>query len=74
MFMPPAIGNSGADLAAHREQVGGGVFDLAQDRVQRVLGNRGVVMQRGEQAFLPLQFLQQFGLQVRAAGDFEDFE
>jgi len=63
-----------AGLAGHGEYVCGCPVNLRKDGIQRVLGNCGVVMQGGKAAFLSFQFLQQFGLQIGAAGYFKNFE
>jgi hypothetical protein len=50
------------------------LFDVAQHARQRFLGNVRVVAERQQHLLLPLQFLQQVGLEVGAARDLEDLE
>ena len=63
-----------ADAALHREQGRGGLLDVPQHARERVLGNFRVVAEGQQDLLLALEFLQQVGLQVGAAGDLEDLE
>ena len=63
-----------ADLAGHREQRRGGLLDVAQHAVERVLGDLRVVAEGQQHLLLPLEFLQQVRLQVRAARHLQDLE
>jgi hypothetical protein len=50
------------------------VLDVAQHAGERLLGNVRVVAERQQHLLLPLQFLQQVGLEVGAPGYLEDLE
>ena len=63
-----------ADAALHRKQRRGRLLDVAQHARERVLRDLGVVAERQQHLLLALEFLQQVGLQVGAAGDLEDLE
>ena len=60
----PVIENSACEACSmSREHAG-----------QRVLGDVGVVAERQQHLLLPLELLQQVGLQVGAPGDLHDLE
>jgi hypothetical protein len=62
------------DAPGHREQRRSGLLDVAQHAGQRFLGNVRVVAERQQHLLLALQFLQQVGLEVGTARDFQDLE
>ena len=63
-----------AGLARQAVQVREGAVDLGEDLVELLLRDRRVGAQRVEEGALPVEFLQQVALQVRAARHLEDLE
>ncbi len=63
-----------ADLARLREQLRVDGVDLPEQVVERVLVDLRVLAQRRQHLLLPLELLQEVGLQVRARGDVRDLE
>ena len=63
-----------ADLAGLRQQLGGGAIDLGEQRIEHARLDCGVVAQRSEDLLLPLELLQDVGLEIGARGDVGDLE
>ena len=63
-----------ARLALHLRKPGERLLDFAEHGFERVLLDAGIAAERRERLTLPLEFLHQIGLQIRAARDFGDFE
>ena len=63
-----------AGLARLREQRGARAVDVGEQRLEHARFDRGIVAQRREQLLLPLELLQEVGLEIGARGDVGDLE
>ena len=63
-----------ADLARLREQRGARAVDVGEQRLEHARFDRGIGAQRREQLLLPLELLQEIGLEIGARGDVGDLE
>ena len=63
-----------ADLAALRQQARADVVDLREQGIERPTFDRGIVLERREQLSLPLQLLQNIGLEIGARGNVGNLE
>ena len=71
---PFALAQMRADLSGLRQQVAIHLLDLVEQRRQRLLVDCRIAAQRAEHLLLPLELLEQIGLQVRARRDVSDLE
>jgi hypothetical protein len=64
----------GADFSGQCQQAGADVVDFGQQRVEHLAVDRGIAAQRRQQLPLPLELLQDVGLEIGARRDVGDLE
>ena len=71
---PLVVAQMRADLSRLRQHFAGHAVDVRQKRVENVGVDRGIAAQASEQLLLPLELLQDVGLEIGARGDVGDLE
>ena len=71
---PFVVAQMHAGLAGLREQRRARAVDVGEQRLEHARLDRGIGAQRREQLLLPLELLQEVGLEIGARGDVGDFE